>query len=70
MAPWLWLLLFLVLVAVWGGTWWRIYTGEYPGRYTRRRWLLAVLTIWGLLAYWAQGDALRTPKSAHRPSQQ
>jgi hypothetical protein len=69
MTSFLGLLLPLLLVAFWAGTWWRIYTGAYPGRYTRQRWLVSVLTLWGLLAYWAQGDHLRSPRTERRTFQ-
>ena len=56
------LLVLVLLLGAWAFTWWRIYTGEYNGRYTRQRWLISILTGWGLLAYWVQGDQLRKPR--------
>lgn len=62
METFLWLLIPGLLLGAWAFTWWRIYTGEYDGRYTRQRWLVSILNTWGLLAYWAQGERLRKPR--------
>jgi hypothetical protein len=56
------LLLTALLVGFWLFTLHRIYTGEYAGRYTKRRWLVSIWTMWGMLAYWAVGDAQRQVK--------
>lgn len=51
MERYLLLLVLGLLFGAWALTWWLIYTGEYLGGYTRRRWLVSLLTGWGLLAY-------------------
>lgn len=54
---------FCLLVFVWLFTLYRIHTGNFSGRYTKRRWFVSVLNFWGLLAYWTVGDSQRVAKS-------
>jgi hypothetical protein len=59
-------LLFAVLsVFSWLFTLHRIHTGEFSGRYTKRRWLVSAMSFWGVLAYWSVGDSQRV---ARKPS--
>jgi hypothetical protein len=64
MATALSLLATFLLIAVWAFTYYRIYTGEFEGRYTRKRWLVSVLCSWGIIAYWLTGDSERKPRSS------
>ncbi|MDB5235929.1 MAG: hypothetical protein JWR44_2922 [Hymenobacter sp.] len=54
----------LLLIAGWAFTLYRVYTGEFEGRYTRRRWLVSVLCEWGIIAYWLTGDSQRRPRGS------
>lgn len=58
------LFVIVLLFFGWLFTLYRIHTGEFSGRYTKRRWLVSVLNFWGLLAYWAVGDSQRVAKNA------
>jgi hypothetical protein len=57
-----WLFILALATLSWAYTFYRVYTGEFAGRYTKRRWLLSVGTTWGLLAYWLKGEKERKPR--------
>jgi hypothetical protein len=58
------LLVTILLFLGWLFTLYRIHTGDFSGRYTKRRWFVSVLNFWGLLAYWSVGDSQRVAKNA------
>ena len=60
------LLLLIAILAVlgWLFTLYRIHTGEFSGRYTKRRWFVSVMNFWGMLAYWTVGDSQRMAKNS------
>jgi hypothetical protein len=53
-----------LLVFGWLFTLYRIHTGEFSGRYTKRRWFVSALNFWGVLAYWTVGDSQRLAKNS------
>ena len=56
----------LLSVFGWLFTLYRIHTGNFSGRYTKRRWLVSTLTFWGVLAYWSVGDSQRVARNPGR----
>ncbi len=62
------LLLLVAILSVlgWLFTLYRIHTGDFSGRYTKRRWLVSAMNFWGMLAYWTVGDSQRVAKNPAR----
>jgi hypothetical protein len=64
------LLVSLLSVTSWGFTLYRVHTGEFEGRYTKRRWLLSVMCTAGVVAYWLTGESARKPRTPHSGNSQ